>query len=175
MDDVFLGEIRYVAFNYAPQGWALCNGQTIPIQQNTALFALLGVTFGGNGVTTFALPDYRGRVPVGAGQGPGLSPYDQGQTGGSESVTLTTDQVPPHTHSVAASSSVATQGDPTQGVFGKPSVPRNGGPLYAAAGGSQAAADTIGNVGGNQPHENRAPGLAMTAIIALQGIFPMRH
>lgn len=173
MDDVFLGEIRYVAFNYAPRGWAVCAGQIIPIRQNTALFALLGVTYGGNGVTTFQLPDFQGRIAVGQGQGPGLSLYGLGQPGGNESVTLDASQMPPHTHAVAAGSGNGTSANPTQGVFAKPVVLR-GGNLYAPTAGAQASPDTIDPAGNNLPHENRAPGLALTAIIALEGAFPQR-
>ena len=173
MDDVFLGEIRYVAFSYAPQGWAICAGQSLEIRQSTALFALLGTTYGGDGVTTFKLPDFQGRIAVSQGQGTGLSPYNLGQTGGAESVTLTTAQTPPHTHSVAAGAGSGTTSDPTGGVFAKP-VALRGGNLYASTTDSQAAADTIAPAGSGQAHENRAAGLALTAIIALQGIFPQR-
>src|SRR5271166_5833783 len=102
MADPFLGEIRIFGGTFAPLGWAFCQGQLLPIAQNTALFSLLGTTYGGDGVSNFALPDLRGRVPMGMGQGPGLSPYVQGQMGGAESVTLTTQQMPPHSHSVGA-------------------------------------------------------------------------
>lgn len=172
MDDVFLGEIRYVAFNFAPQGWAVCAGQTLPIAQNTALFSLLGVTYGGNGTTTFQLPDLQGRVAVGKGQGPGLSNYDLGQQGGSESVTLNVAQLPPHGHGVVAATTNASLEDPASGVYAKFKV--KGAALYAPTAGGFAAADTIGMAGGNQPHENRAPGIALTAIIATQGIYPQR-
>lgn len=173
MDDVFLGEIRYVGFNYAPQGWAVCAGQVLPIQQNTALYSLLGNNYGGNGTTTFALPDLRSRISIGQGSGPGLSPRDLASTGGTETVTLTTAQVPPHTHGLAASDATATASTPATGTFARPNLPR-GGNLYSATAGSTAAAGTIASAGGNDSHENRMPGLAMTAIIALQGIYPQR-
>lgn len=127
----FLGEIRWVGFNFAPKGWATCDGQLMPISQNTALFSLLGTMYGGNGQTTFALPDMRGRVPLHSGQGPGLSPRDQGETGGLETVTLTTAEIPSHTHTLAshthaipalavdvkASSNAAASADPTGNVL----------------------------------------------------------
>jgi len=112
MSEPFVGEIRMFGFNFAPQGWALCNGQLLPISQNTALFSLLGTTYGGDGRTTFALPDMRSRVPVCQGQGPGLSPYAEGQAGGAETVTLAATQMPGHTHPVKASSSPAASGQP---------------------------------------------------------------
>src|SRR5262245_44407760 len=105
--DPFIGQLMLVPYNFAPRGWALCNGQILPIAQNTALFSLLGTTYGGNGQTTFALPDLRGRVPISSGQGPGLSNYDLGEVGGVETVTLTTTQMPAHGHPVSANS-----GDP---------------------------------------------------------------
>lgn len=173
MDDVFIGEIRYVAFNYAPQGWALCAGQTLPIAQNTALYSLLGNTYGGDGTSNFNLPDFRGRIAVGRGQGAGLSSYPLGQTGGVESVALTAAETPPHTHPVAAGSASGTTSDPAGGVFAKP-VALRGGNLYAPTPDAQAASDTIAATGGGAAHENRAPGLVLTAIIALQGVFPQR-
>jgi microcystin-dependent protein len=112
MSQPFLGEIRMFGFNFPPRGWALCNGQILSIAQNTALFALLGTMYGGNGQTTFALPDLRSRVPLHMGQGPGLSSYTLGQAAGSESVTLTTPQLPSHNHPVACNSDDATSGDP---------------------------------------------------------------
>ena len=108
MAEAFLGEIRMFGGNFAPVGWAFCQGQLLPISQNTALFSLLGTTYGGDGVQTFALPDLQGRVPLGMGQGPGLSPYVEGQTGGAESFTLTTQQMPAHSHAVAATGSQST-------------------------------------------------------------------
>src|SRR5213080_463015 len=111
----FLAELMIVSFNFAPQGWTLCNGQLLPINQNQALFSLLGTTYGGNGQTTFALPDLRGRVPVHMGQGPGLSSYVEGQVGGTENVTLLANQLPPHGHTVAGASAATTK-NPTNAV-----------------------------------------------------------
>ena len=112
MSDPFIGELRLLPVQFCPRGWAFCNGQILPISQNTALFSLLGTTYGGNGQTTFALPDLRGRVPVYSGQGPGLSSYDLGQVGGTESVTLNLNQTPAHNHLVNASSNDATDSQP---------------------------------------------------------------
>src|SRR2546423_3025403 len=112
MSEPYLGMIIIVPYNFAPRGWAFCAGQILPIAQNTALFSLLGTTFGGNGQTTFALPDLRGRYPIGMGQGPGLSNYDLGQVGGTETVTLNVNQLPPHNHPVIATLSDATSGKP---------------------------------------------------------------
>lgn len=174
MDDNYIGEIRYVGFSYAPQGWALCNGQVLPIQQNTALFSLLGTTFGGDGVRTFALPDLRGRIAVGQGQGPGLSSYQLGQNGGAEAVALSRDQIAPHTHGVAGSGNLGTTADPTQGVFAQPRVGRGTANLYDSTTTGQASTNAIGQAGGGLTHENRAAGLAVTGIIALTGIYPQR-
>ena len=126
MSEPFVGEIRMFGFGFAPQGWAPCNGQLLPINQNQALFSLLGTTYGGDGEATFALPDLRSRVPVGQGQGPGLSAYAEGQAGGAETVTLTATQMPGHTHPVRASSSAAgsTSPGPSAGPFGQPHLHR---------------------------------------------------
>jgi len=166
----FLGEIEIVGFNFAPTGWATCDGQLLSIASNTALFSLLGTQFGGDGIHNFALPDLRGRMAIGLGQGPGLQSYVIGETGGEEQVTLTVGQMPAHTHramgSSASADSTAVGGNVwgTTAVFlyssGSPSVSMN--PL------------AIGGVGGSLPHENRPPFLVMNFIIALQGIFPSR-
>jgi microcystin-dependent protein len=166
--DPFLGEIRLFAGNFAPNGWALCNGQIMSIAQNTALFSLLGTTYGGNGQTTFALPDLRGRVPVHAGQGPNLSNYSLGQQGGVESVTLTTNHMPAHTHTLNASSNDETTNRPTN------AVPAKGG-VYDGTLNTTMNPGVVGNAGGSQPHENLPPHLTLNYIIALQGIFPSRN
>lgn len=171
--DPFLGEIRFVGFNYAPSGWAFCAGQILQISQNIALFSLLGTTYGGNGTSTFALPNLQGRLALGQGQGTGLSAYALGQMGGDETVALTAAQLPAHTHGIAAGSGLGTTNDPTQGVFAKPKIVR-GGNLYAPSGGALAAADTLAVAGAGAGHENRMPGLALYAIIALQGVYPQR-
>jgi microcystin-dependent protein len=170
--ECFLGEIRWVGFNFAPVGWAIAAGQILPISQNTALFSLLGTTYGGNGQTTFALPDLRGRVPVGFGQGPGLSNYVLGETGGAEAVTLTPAQMPAHTHAAMAATPGATARDPGGNVQARTSEigkPYRAGPATVAMDPS-----AIGTAGGGQPFENRPPYLTLTPIICLQGIFPSR-
>lgn len=169
MSDPFLGEIRIHAFDFAPRGWALCNGQLLPINQNQAVFALLGTTYGGNGQTTFALPDLRGRVPLHFGPQNPL-----GARSGQVAVTLATSQLPPHTHAVAASAEPASSTDPGSAVLAKKR--RFGANAYAAAPPNVAlAASAIGSTGGSQPHENRQPYTALSFCIALQGIFPSRN
>ena len=170
--DPFLGQLMLVPYNFAPRGWAFCQGQILPIAQNTALFSLLGTTYGGNGQTTFALPDLRGRVPMGAGQGPGLSDYVIGQQGGAESHTLTVNEMPAHSHSVNADTSVGSSDKP-----GGKLPARNGAgvPQYGTSVNTQMAATMLGNAGGSQPHSIMQPYLVMNWVIALQGIFPQRN
>jgi microcystin-dependent protein len=163
--DPFIGEIRLVPFNYAPKGWALCAGQLLPINQNQALFALLGTTYGGNGQTTFAVPDLRGRIPVGAGQPPVGSSYSLGATGGQETVKLRTRELPAHAHAVHASSAAGTTKSPAT------AFPARGG-SYAAQRNVRMKAGMIGRTGGGEEHENRQPYLSLNYIIALYGIFP---
>jgi microcystin-dependent protein len=164
----FLGEIRIFPYNFAPRGWAFCNGQILSISQNTALFSLLGTTYGGNGQTTFALPDLRGRVPNSSGQGPGLSSYTLGQVGGTETVTLTQSEMPSHNHGVNSTNADATSARP-------------GGNFPAAGGGYNSASSNtmaptmIGNAGGSQPHSNVQPYLTLNYCIALTGIYPSRN
>lgn len=171
--DYYLGEIRYVAFNYAPQGWALCNGQTMSIQQNAALFSLLGTTYGGNGTTNFNLPDMRGRVPVGFGQGQQGTIYNLGETGGAESVTLTTSQMPSHSHNVIG---VTDEGDTNLPTNALPANTKTLDKEYSASGTKVTTMKTtmIAPAGGNLPHENRPPFTTLTCIIATQGIYPPR-
>jgi microcystin-dependent protein len=165
----FLGQILLVPYNFAPRGWALCNGQILSIAQNTALFSLLGTTYGGNGQTTFALPDLRGRVPVGSGQGPGLASYDLGAVAGTETVTLLTSEMPAHNHMVQASNgySAATPENAFPGSDSATSI-------YDAAANTTMNPMMIGAAGGSQPHENRQPYQVLNYIIALEGIFPSR-
>jgi len=163
--DQYLGEIRLVAFNFAPKGWALCAGQLLPINQNQALFALLGTMYGGDGKTTFALPDLRGRVPVGVGQSESGTTYDLGSTGGTEVTKLTVAQLPAHTHPVAAASTAATKKNPSS------NFPAAGG-AYGTTHNIQMNASMIGKRGGGQAHDNRQPYLSLEYIIALEGIFP---
>jgi microcystin-dependent protein len=172
MSDPFVGEIRMFGFGFAPQGWAACNGQLLPIDQNQALFSLLGTTYGGDGRTTFALPNMQSRVPVGQGQGPGLSPYAEGQAGGAETVTLAAAQIPGHTHPVKASSGAADSSQP-----GGRALARSAGHIYTAKPDASTVmnADMLGDAGGGQPHENIQPYLAVNFCIALAGIFPARN
>jgi microcystin-dependent protein len=178
--DPFLGQISILGCNFAPQGWALCQGQLLSIPQNTALFALLGVNFGGNGTTTFQLPDLRGRASVGFGQGPGLSDYTIGQVGGSETVTISSANYPAHSHTLSAAASAAT-GNAPNGLFeAQGQTGGRGGTvnlaLYSGSGTATtlAAAALAAAPGGGQPHNNLQPYLALNFCIALQGIFPAR-
>lgn len=161
----FLGQIMAVAFNFAPKGWALCNGQVMAINTNQALFALLGTTYGGNGIQTFALPDLRGRVAMGVGGG-----FQLGNTTGEETHTLTSNEMPLHQHPVSASAVVGTQAVAAGNLLGNAAM-YNASPPDPAA----STDNLIAAVGGSQPHENRPPYLVMTWIIALQGIFPSRN
>lgn len=174
----FLGMVAIFGFNFPPRGWALCNGQLISIAQNSALFALLGTMYGGDGVSTFALPDFRGRVQVGMGTGPGLSNYVQGQVSGTENVTLLSTQMPQHSHVMTASGDGPTQAtaagaslasEVRGGVNPMPTVYANG----ATNPVSMGSATTL--AGGNQPHNNLQPYLAINYSIATQGIFPSRN
>ena len=171
--DPLLASILIFAGNFAPKGWAFCNGQLLAINQNQALFALLGTTYGGNGQTTFALPDLRGRVPIHFGQGPGLSNYDLGQAGGAENTTLTVNNLPAHNHPLHATSEGGSTSAPAGAYLG------NTGALdreYNISGTSVTMnAGAIGATGASQPFSNVQPYLAINFIIALQGIFPSRN
>jgi microcystin-dependent protein len=173
MADPFLGEIRMFGGNFAPLGWALCEGQLLPISQNTALFSLLGTTFGGNGTTTFGLPDLRGRVPISFGQGPGLSAYVMGAMGGSENVTILATQMPAHNHQVSAVTGAQGTSSHPNGQYmassGSAVIYNNGSPD------STMNQGMIQATGGNQPHSNIQPYLCVNFIIALQGIYPSRN
>jgi microcystin-dependent protein len=172
MSQAFLGTIRLVGFNFAPVGWALCQGQTLSISQNAALFSLLGTFFGGDGRQTFSLPDLRGRVAVGQGQGPSLSSYAQGQTGGSERVPLDVAQIPAHTHTMMAAANV-TAPNPGPGLaLGTPATAVR---LYGTNLPTGLSPASIGPFGSGNAHENRQPFLALNYIIALTGIFPSRN
>ena len=176
----FIGQITLFPFNFAPVGWALCEGQLLPISQYTALFSLLGTYYGGNGRTNFALPDLRGRAPVGQGQGPGLSPCALGEIQGVENVTLTAAAIPPHTHAFAAFAASATTNAPNGALPAEGHGSGRGGAFaintYAASG--AAATLAVGQItpvsGGGQPHNNLQPYLALNWCIALQGVFPPR-
>lgn len=176
MSDPFIGEIRVVGFNYAPQGWAFCNGQLMSIQQNTALFSLLGTTYGGNGTTNFALPNFQGIAPMNWGQGPGLSYRDLGETAGMTSVTLLESEMPAHAHIAKASGNSASATDPTNGIWAVGGEPRAAVPMYTANASSPAAMNVgaLTPQGQSQAHNNMQPYLTLNFIIALQGIFPQR-
>jgi len=167
----FIGEIAWVPYNFTPQGWASCDGQLLQVNQNTALFSLLGTTYGGDGRTTFGLPDLRSRVMVHMGQGPGLSQYRLGEQGGEETVTLTVNQMPAHSHSLNGSSEAPTDTDPTGNVPASPSRQK----LYGASANVQMDESAIGYSGGGQGHNNVQPYTVLRCIIALQGIYPTRN
>lgn len=178
MSEPFLGEIRMFAGNFAPRTNAYCAGQLLNIAQNTALFSLLGTFYGGNGQSTFGLPDFRGRIAVSMGQGPGLSNYDIGQQGGSESVTLNTTQMPMHNHIMTANSAGATLPTPNGNMPSSLVAPFLGfwvAPANATGTPLQLNQNALANAGGSQAHENRMPILAISVIIALQGVFPSRN
>jgi len=174
MSEPYLGQVIAVGFNFAPVGWALCQGQVLPISEYSALFQLLGTTYGGDGVSNFGLPDLRGRAALGMGQGPGLGPYVLGQLAGVESVTLTAGQFAGHTHALQAAGTATT---PTPGsgvVLGTPAAAT---PIYATAGTAATLAGSAVSLaaGGSVPHENRQPSLAINYIIAFEGIFPSQN
>ena len=176
-----IGEIRMFAGNFAPKNWAFCTGQTIAIASNTALFSILGTTYGGNGTTTFQLPNLASRVAVGQGQGPGLSYYALGQASGAENVTLTVNQIPAHIHPAIgtyappASSNPGEETNPSGGFMGKP----NTGDLYTSPANGQMGGTpvnaTLNPVGGSQPHNNQQPYLGMNYVICMYGIYPARN
>jgi microcystin-dependent protein len=172
VSDQFLAEIRVFPFNFAPTGWATCDGQLLPISQNTALFSLLGTTYGGDGKTTFALPDIDGRAVMQPGQGPGLSLHDLGEEGGEMSVTLLQSEMPVHSHSISASQADGGDRSPANERF---AVGTGGIEMFAAPGAlTQLAQQTWTPAGGSEPHNNLQPYLTLNFCIALQGIFPPR-
>ncbi len=166
MTEPFIGEIQIFGFQFAPRGWALCNGQLLPINQNQALFSLLGTMYGGNGTTTFALPDLRGRVPLDVGAG-----LRSGRAGQARSLhTLSTSEMPAHTHIPIASSAAASSPSPADATW-----TNMGTASYASSPNTQMAGNAVAPAGGSQPHENRSPYLTVNFCIALQGIFPSRN
>ena len=175
----FLGAISMISFNFPPKGWAFCNGQILPINQNQALFSLLGTTYGGNGTQTFQLPDLQNQVPIHFGQGPGLSNYTQGQAGGTETVTLTTTTIPTHTHTLNVTTTNATAAAIASNLL--PAVPTVASATFYAVSGSPSletqnlASTSVSTAGGSQPHNNLMPSLCINFVIALQGIFPSRN
>jgi microcystin-dependent protein len=177
MSSPYVGQIFMFAGNFPPSGWALCNGQLMPISENEVLFQLIGTTYGGDGQSTFAMPDMRGRVPVHQGQGGGLSSYTLGQSGGVESVTLTTQQIPIHNHFLLANASPASSANPSANLtVAFENVSQSPNPFaylpYDGTGQVTMPANSIGQSGGNQPHENIQPILALNYCISLFGIFP---
>lgn len=169
--DPFVAEIRIFPFNFAPKGWAWCDGQLLPLSQNTALFSLLGTTYGGDGRSNFALPDLQGRVPMHPGQGPGLSLHDLGETGGSETVTLLESEIPSHSHALSVAGLNSQSTTPANTSLGRGNPVK----VYTSTGSmTPMGANTIATSGGNQPHNNMMPYLTMYFNIALQGVFPPR-
>ncbi|HEX7243463.1 MAG TPA: tail fiber protein [Longimicrobiaceae bacterium] len=175
MADPFVAEIRIFPFNFAPKGWAWCDGQLLPLSQNTALFSLLGTTYGGNGKSNFALPDLQGRAPMHPGQGPGLSLHDLGETGGSETVSLLESEIPAHSHAMRANGFVGDNLAPGPSISLAGSA---GGNAYVASSASPPlsfmAPEALTPAGGDQPHNNMMPYLTFYFNIALQGVFPPR-
>lgn len=174
MADPFVAEIRVVGFNFAPKGWAFCNGQLLPLSQNTALFALLGTVYGGDGKSNFALPNIQGSVVNSPGQGQGLSYYDQGQIGGAETITLLQTEMPIHTHLMQAVPDPADQTVPAPNRAFARSKPANAYQTTTNANIVQMAPQMIAPQGGSLPHNNMQPYLTLSFIIAMQGVFPPR-
>jgi microcystin-dependent protein len=173
MADPFVAEIRIFPFNFAPKGWAWCDGQLLPLSQNTALFSLLGTTYGGNGKSNFALPDLQGSAPMHPGQGPGLSLHDLGETGGSATVSLLESEIPAHSHTLRNNINVAETPDPTNNSFARATSTN----LYQTNINQSLvgmAPEALAPAGGDQPHNNMQPYLTFYFNIALQGVFPPR-
>ncbi|ACT92585.1 phage tail protein [Dyadobacter fermentans] len=168
MGQPYVGEIRMFAGSFAPAGWAFCSGQTLPISENDVLFQLIGTTYGGDGQETFNLPDLRGRLPLHMGTGKFGNTYQIGESAGTESVTLSTQQIPNHTHSFRASNDIANSGSPNNSVIGVSSSTS----VFIADLASEPMKPALSPVGGNQPHENMQPFLCISFIISLFGIFP---
>jgi microcystin-dependent protein len=174
----FIGEIKLFAGNFAPNGWAFCNGQILSIAQNTALFSLLGTMYGGNGQTTFALPDLRGRAPIGFGQGPGLPNVNQGEISGSPTHTLTQNEMPAHNHTTTTRVNVNSDEGESRSPVGRYLAPSSSGSVYAGSADQQmntnATQVTVNTSGGNQPFSIMQPYLGLNYIIAIEGIYPSR-
>jgi len=169
--DPFIGEIEWFAGNFAPRGWAFCDGSLLPINQYQALFSILGTTYGGDGRTTFALPDMRGRSPMHPGNGPGLSTRRLGERGGEEQVTLSVNEMPTHNHAMNASSNSGTDRSPADRVL----ADNSHNPYHPGPSNTTMSSASISHTGGGQPHNNMAPYLGVNCIIALQGLFPSRN
>lgn len=172
MSEPFLGEIRIFGFTFAPRGWALCSGQLLSISQNAALFSILGTTYGGNGTSNFSLPDMRSRIPVGAGQGLGLSNYTLGEQTGTENVTLTLGNLPAHNHLAGCNTGTGNSYSAANAV---PAVDAGGNNLYTSPSNSTMNSAALTQTGGSQPHSNLQPYLAVNYCIAMSGVFPTRN
>ncbi|HEX8212009.1 MAG TPA: tail fiber protein [Longimicrobium sp.] len=172
MADPFVAEIRIFPFTFPPKGWAWCNGQLLPLSQNTALFSLLGTVYGGDGKSTFALPDLQGSAPMHPGQGSGLSPHSLGEMSGSQTITLLESEIPAHSHALMAQSNLANSKLPANTSIARPV----GGLSFATPPGTTVSMDpnTIAPAGGDQPHNNMMPYLTLNFNIAMQGVFPPR-
>lgn len=171
MSEPFLAEVRMVGFDFAPRGWAFCDGQVLPISQNQSLYSLLGTTYGGDGRTSFALPDLRGRTPIHVGSSNGGEAHSLGQKSGEETHTLSANEMPQHTHTLQGTNDQGTATLPQGNVLAESSLP-----VYAGVGSAVAmGGNSVTNVGGGQGHENMQPFLALNFCIALQGIFPSRN
>lgn len=173
MPDPFIGEIRTFAGNFAPVGWALCQGQLLSIEENEALFSLIGTTYGGDGTSNFALPNLAGRIPLHQGTGSGLSPRVLGELGGTEVVSLTVPQLAAHNHAAVCSNAAANSASPVNSYWSTDPGGNTG--AYSTTDGSPMAATAIGNTGGGQAHNNVQPYLVLNYIIALEGIYPPRN
>jgi microcystin-dependent protein len=169
--DPFVAEIRIFPFNFAPKGWAFCDGQILPLSQNTALFSLLGTTYGGDGKSNFALPNMQGNAPMHPGQGPGLSLHDLGETGGSDTVSLLESEIPSHSHGLIASAADGIAGQPTSRLWAQGVAIQ----IWSVGSASTPMADSaLAPAGGDQPHNNMQPYLTLNFCIALQGVYPPR-
>jgi microcystin-dependent protein len=173
MADPFVAEIRVFAFNFAPKGWAFCDGQLLPLSQNTALFSLLGTVYGGDGKSTFGLPNLQGSAPMHPGAGPGLSQHFLGETSGTPSVSLLESEIPAHAHSLMSQAAVGNRTNPLENAIARV----QGATAYAPPPGptaAQLAPEAVALAGGSQPHNNMQPYLTLNVCIALQGVFPQR-
>jgi len=175
MSDPYLGEVRIFGFNFAPRGWALCNGQLLSVSANSALFSLLGTNYGGNGTTTFALPNFQGSVAMGQGNGAGLQSYSVGESGGSQTVTLLTPAMPMHTHTLQGRQGRGLTAHANPGA-GDALITSSGGDAYASGNpNAQMSPLAMGLTGGSQPHNNAMPSLVLSYCIALTGVYPSRN
>lgn len=171
MSDPYIGEIRLVGFNFAPQGWALCDGQLLSIAENDALFTLIGTTYGGDGQSTFALPDFRSRIPIHQGTGSSGTNYTIGENGGTETVTLSVNQIPAHAHPAQAQSGAGNQAGPGGNIWASSSLNQ----YNSSAADSDMNALAITSLGGSQPHDNMMPFLTINFVISLFGIYPSQN